>query len=86
MFGWAWIIKETEWKAGLAQLWEYAVLHKTVALPWWHVTERGFNLGAWVVRQQHAYQEGTLSARQQRALEGLPGWVWRTTPEIESDL
>ena len=70
--------KKTMWLTGLACLREYAGYHGHVTVPGSYVTEEGFNLGVWAMRQRIAYRKGELSLEQQGLLEELPGWILST--------
>jgi hypothetical protein len=47
--------------------------------------ERGYPLGRWVQRQRAKYRHRRLPLEQIRALETLPGWVWKHEPHTIVD-
>lgn len=61
--------------AKLAVLRSYVKLHKKQ--PSNDTVFKGFKLGLWVANKRSSYKSGTLHKDLVRALEDVPGWVWR---------
>ncbi|MBI3932275.1 MAG: helicase associated domain-containing protein [Acidobacteria bacterium] len=81
--GWVWRAAPTPRKKPfdvmLRALRRFAAREKHARVPQGHV-EGSLRLGRWVAKRRRAYQSVRLPQSQIRALERLPGWVWRAGP------
>lgn len=73
--GWSWDAGDL-FDHGYAQLRAYVEAHGTAAVPWRHITDDGFNLGAWAQNRRMMRANGQLSDERAALLEQLPGWSW----------
>jgi len=73
---WVWDALEAAWQGGFKHLLAYIKRTGKTVLPAKYVTEDGYKLESWVVRQRIEYRRGTLTANRQKALEKVPGWTW----------
>lgn len=67
--GWVWDARDIPWWDRLAEL-------KTYNLKKNDVPKYDTVLGRWILRQRAKHAAGTLTAVQETALEGVPGWAW----------
>jgi Helicase associated domain/Helicase conserved C-terminal domain len=75
LLGWTWEVSTTRWDEGFSRLLEYVEHHGHARVPQDYKVD-GYKLGHWVVNRRSDYRKGTLDAKRQRQLQGLPGWIW----------
>lgn len=73
---------EANWFENILKLYKYVYQSGYSIVPLNYVTKDGFRLGQWVRRQQRAYERGELPKHKQEALEQLPKWKWKFSPDI----
>jgi len=76
--GWVWDTVEDAWQEGLRHLQEYIKQEGTTVLPAKYITEDGYKLESWVVRQRAEYRRGKLPPERKKAFDQVPGWTWDT--------
>jgi len=82
LLGWTWDVFDDMWQKGFDHLQEY-VDHKNSALvSIKYVSNDGYNLGYWIIKQRIDYRKGKLSLEKQQALEELPEWAWNKNEAI----
>lgn len=78
--GWTWDIElreePIELSYALRCLCEYADKNGHTDVNDSYVTEGGFHLGKWVVKQRQLYGAGRISDNRKQALEQIPEWTW----------
>jgi len=80
--GWVWDTVEDAWQEGLRHLQEYIKQEGTTVLPAKYITEDGYKLESWVVRQRAEYRRGKLPPERKKAFDQVPGWTWDTNESI----
>jgi len=86
--GWVWNRGKTRQmiisEGFLKRLHEYAKREGHTFVPVNYFTKDGYALGKWVVKLRQAYQQERLTTEQQKKLEQLPAWKWRTSHKLAS--
>ena len=73
---WSWNGNEGKWFEQFELLHKYVKREGQACAPSGYLTEDGYKLGTWVIRQQYLKKKGELSKKKQELLENLPGWIW----------
>jgi Helicase associated domain len=74
--GWQWDVPHSRWGVGFGRLRRCVDTHGHAHPPLGTVVD-GYPLGQWVRAQRRAHTLGRLLDERIRALESLPGWLWR---------
>ena len=75
--GWSWSMKDDRWQNAFQHLKQYCERTGTARVPNEYRDDDGFLLGAWVRTNRRRYLMSQLESDRIKALEALPGWVWR---------
>ncbi|MBX7433783.1 Helicase associated domain protein [Mycobacterium sp. Y57] len=75
--GWSWDPHAEKWEEGFRILQEYTARYGDARVPAAFVTEDGYPLGTWTVRQRRLHVKGTLSLDRQQRLDSIPSWTWK---------
>jgi len=75
--GWSWDPHAEKWEQGFRVLQEYAARSGDAWVPAAYITEDGYPLGTWTVRQRRMRMKGALSVERQQRLDSIPGWIWK---------
>lgn len=73
--GMTWNTKESEFNEMYALAKKYYETYHDLQIPATYVTENNKNLGEWVIKKRHAYQNNTISKEEIEALASI-GMIW----------
>lgn len=82
--GWMWKSTYLAWGDAFSRLQDFVEREGSARVHRMYVEPDGFRLGNWVSHAQCQYKKGKLSHDQITALEGVPGWAWRSPKIPES--
>ncbi|NDD59276.1 MAG: hypothetical protein EBZ47_08555, partial [Chlamydiae bacterium] len=73
--GWTWLSRyEEAWNNGYEELKKFCIIKNTSRVPFNFVSESGYKLGAWVIKQRSKKEK--LPKESIAKLENLPEWAW----------